>query len=119
MAAVDWHTWIQTVGAEGGKALSTLQTQGLGWTGKRGRAEVEEHWDSAWIQQEQSEQKAVFKLHLERKDQGRKRLAGSTGALSHKYTFAVNGTNSQVFAESSTTGFRSKTDLTLDGTFEV
>lgn len=45
--------------------------------------------------------------------------AGSTGALSHCFTLAPSGTNSQVFAESSTTGFRSKCDLTLDGAFEI
>lgn len=45
--------------------------------------------------------------------------AGSTGALSHCYTFAPSGINSQVFPGSSTTGFRNKTDLTLDGAFEI
>lgn len=72
------------------------------------------------------EAEAVFKLNLERKDHRTKRAVylalaevGSRRAWRHVFTFAVNGTNSQVFAESSTTGFRSKTDLTLDGTFEV
>lgn len=45
--------------------------------------------------------------------------AGSTGALSHWFTFAANGINSQIFAESCPTGFRSKTDPTLDSAFEV
>lgn len=45
--------------------------------------------------------------------------AGNAGAPRCLSALSVNGTNSQEFAEKSTTGFRSKTDLALADVFEV
>lgn len=67
---------------------------------------------------------AVFKLNLKRKNQGTEISCTVRSweyrALSHSFTIAASGTNSQIFAESCCpTGFRSKTNLTLDSALEV